>query len=60
MMKERRKKRRAQRNNAAPKILVDYCFVRRDDETETVTILLMKDRYSRANQAWVVDERPRS
>ena len=36
---------------------MDYCFVRRDDETETVTILLMKARYSRAMQAWVVERK---
>ena len=37
--------------------MMDYCSVQRDDETETVTILLMKDRYSRANQAWVVERK---
>ena len=34
-----------------------HCSVRRDDETETVTILLMKGRYSRAIQAWVVERK---
>jgi hypothetical protein len=36
-----------------PEVLFDYCFVRRDDEEETITILLMKDRQSRAIRAWV-------
>ena len=36
---------------------MDYCFVRRDDETETVTVLLMNDRCSRAIQAWVVERK---
>ena len=42
---------------AVPEILMDYCFVRSDDDTDTVTILLMKDRYSRAIQAFVVDRK---
>ena len=37
--------------NAVPETLMDNCFARRDDETETVTILVMKDRYPRAIQA---------
>ena len=37
-----------------PEVLFDYCFVRKDDEEETITILLMKDRQSRAIRAWVV------
>ena len=46
-----------QDENAIPEILMDYSFVRRDDETETVTVLLMEDRYSRAIQAWVVERK---
>ena len=49
-----------QEENAVPEILMDYCFVRREEETETTqttTILLMKDRYSRAIQAWVVEQK---
>ena len=46
-----------QDENAVPEILMDYFLVRRDDETDTVTILLMKDRYSRAIQAWVVERK---
>ena len=43
--------------DAVPEILLDYCFVRRDDETETVTILFTKDQYSRSIQAWVVERK---
>ena len=38
---------------------MDNCFVRRDGDTETVTILLMKDQYSRAIQAWVLERKDR-
>ena len=34
---------------------MNYSFVRRDDETELVTILLVQDRYSRVIQALVVE-----
>ena len=34
---------------------MDFCFVRRDDET--VTVLVMKDRYSRPIQALVVERK---
>ena len=34
-------------NNVA-EVMLDYCFVRRDDETEVITILVMKERLSRA------------
>ena len=37
-----------------PEIMFDYGFIRRDDEAETITILMMKDRQSRAVRAWVV------
>ncbi len=37
-----------------PVVLMDYCFVRREGEDETLTILLMKDQGSRAIRAWVV------
>ena len=36
---------------------MDYCFIRRDDEIEIVTVLLMRDRYSRAIQVWVVERK---
>ena len=45
------------RRERSTRNLDDHCFVRRDDESETVTILLMKDRYSRAIQAWVVERK---
>ena len=37
-----------------PEIMLDYGFIRRDDEVDTITILMMKDRQSRAVRAWVV------
>ena len=37
-----------------PEIMFDYGFIRRDAEAETITILVMKDRQSRAIRAWVV------
>ena len=36
---------------AKPEVLMDYCFFRREKETETVTILIVKDRHSRAIRA---------
>ena len=36
---------------------MDYCFVRRENETETVPILVVKDRGSRAIQAWMVERK---
>ena len=36
---------------------MDYCFVRGEGETETTTLLLMKDRHSRAIHAWVVERK---
>ena len=40
--------------DAVPEVAFDYAFVRRDNETETATILIMKDRGSRALRAWVM------
>jgi len=37
-----------------PEIGMDYAFVRRADEEATLTLLVMKDRGSRAVRAWVV------
>ena len=37
-----------------PEVGFDYAFVRREAEEETVTLLVMKDRDSRAIRAWVV------
>ena len=36
---------------------MEYCFVRRNAETEVITILVLKERRSRAIQAWVVPNR---
>lgn len=32
----------------------DYCFIRRREETQTETVLIMKDRASRAIRAWLL------
>jgi hypothetical protein len=37
-----------------PEVGFDYAFVRKDDEADTVTLLVMKDRDSRAVRVWVV------
>ena len=37
--------------NSVPEVMMDYCFVRRDDEAEVITILVLKERQSRAIQA---------
>ena len=36
---------------------MDYCFLRRGDESELITVLVLKERQSRAIQAWVVPTR---
>jgi hypothetical protein len=46
--------RRIQEERMVPEIMLDYAFIRRKDEVETVTILLMKDRESRALRAWTM------
>ena len=33
-------------------VALDYCFIRRRDETEAQTVLILKDRASRALRAW--------
>ena len=37
-----------------PEVGFDYAFVRRETEEDTITLLVMKDRDSRATRAWVV------
>ena len=37
-----------------PEVCMDYAFVRRTDETDCCTLLIMRDRSSRALRAWVV------
>ena len=32
--------------NALPEVSLDYCFVRRENEEETLTVLVLKDRRS--------------
>ena len=41
-------------DNAVHEVMMDYCFLRRHDEEEVITLLVMKERQSRAIQAWVV------
>ena len=45
------------KDNSVHEVMMDYCFVRRQDETEVITILVLKERQSRAIQAWVVPNR---
>ena len=40
--------------NALPEVALDYCLLRRENESETLTILVLKDRRSRAVRAWVM------
>ena len=46
--------KRPEEERQVPEVMLDYAFVRRNDETETATILLLKDRDSRAMRAWVM------
>ena len=43
--------------NSVPEVMMDYCYLRRKDESELITILVLKERQSRAIQAWVVPTR---
>jgi hypothetical protein len=40
-----------------PEVCFDYAFVRRDGEEEVITLLVMRDRGSRALRVWVVLEK---
>ena len=40
-----------------PEVCFDYAFVRRDGEEEVITLLVMRDRGSRALRVWVVPEK---
>ena len=40
-----------------PEVAFDYAYVRRDDEGETVTLLVMRDRDSKALRAWVLERK---
>ena len=46
--------RRAPEERLVPEVLMDYAFVRRHDETQNMTILIMKDREPRAVRAWTM------
>jgi hypothetical protein len=40
-----------------PEVAFDYAFVRRDDEEEVATLLVMRDRDSKALRAWVLERK---
>ena len=40
-----------------PEVAFDYAFVRRDDEEEVVTLLVMHDRDSKALRGWVLERK---
>jgi hypothetical protein len=40
-----------------PEVAFDYAFIRRDDEEEVVTILVMRDRDSKALRGWVLERK---
>jgi hypothetical protein len=40
-----------------PEVAFDYAYIRRDDEEETTTILVMRDRDSKAIRAWVLERK---
>jgi hypothetical protein len=46
--------RRAPEERTVPEVMMDYAFVRRQDETQTMTVLILKDRESRALRAWTM------
>ena len=37
-----------------PEVSIDYAFIRREEEADTQTVLVMKDRKSRALRAWLL------
>eukprot|EP00974_Lingulodinium_polyedra_P129444 11210051-Lingulodinium_polyedra.AAC.1 len=40
-----------------PEVILDYCFVRRQEESAPLTIWLLKDRGMRALRAWVMQHK---
>jgi hypothetical protein len=40
-----------------PEVAFDYAFVRRDDEEEVATLLVMRDRDSKALRSWVLERK---
>ncbi len=40
-----------------PEVAFDYAYVRRDDEEEVATLLVMRDRDTRAVRAWVLEHK---
>ena len=46
--------KRPEEEHQVPEVMMDYAFVRRKDETEMTTILILKDRESRAVRVWTM------
>ncbi len=40
-----------------PEVSFDYAFIRRDDETEVATLLVMRDRDSKSIRAWALEHK---
>ncbi len=40
-----------------PEVAFDYAYIRRDDEEEVATLLVMRDRDSKALRAWVLEHK---
>ena len=40
-----------------PEVAFDYAFIRRDDEEDVVTVLVMRDRDSKALRGWVLERK---
>jgi hypothetical protein len=40
-----------------PEVAFDYAFIRRDDEEEVVTLLIMRDRDSKALRGWMLERK---
>ena len=40
-----------------PEVAFDYAYVRRDDEEDVATLLVMRDRDTRAVRAWVLEHK---
>ena len=46
--------KRPEEERTVPEVALDYAFVRRQEEDDTLTVLVAKDRDSRALRAWVM------
>ena len=48
---------RIPQEHGAQEVSLDYCFIRRREEEQTMTILLLKDRATRAIRAWALQRK---